>query len=52
MVKVKKISAGSAHLVGISVNDTLVGWGTNNFGQLEFPPNIIKVKDIFAEWHG
>jgi hypothetical protein len=48
MVKVKKIAAGDSHLVGISLNDALVGWGDNDSKQINFPPNIIKVKDVFA----
>jgi hypothetical protein len=48
MVKVKKLAAGDVHLVGISLLDTLVGWGENDNNQLKFPPNIIKVKDVFA----
>jgi hypothetical protein len=48
MVKVKKVSAGDSHTVGISLDDTLVGWGSNDYGQLSFPPNIIKVKDVAA----
>ena len=48
MVKAKKVSAGDFHLIGISLDDTLIGWGSNDDMQLSFPPNIIKVKDVVA----
>lgn len=48
MVKAKKVSAGDSHTVGISLVNTLVGWGSNDYKQLSFPPNIVKVKDVVA----
>jgi hypothetical protein len=48
MVKAKKVSAGDSHLVGVSLDNTLVGWGSNDYKQLSFPPNIVKIKDVVA----
>ena len=48
MVKAQKVSGGDFHTVGISLDNTLIGWGSNDYKQLSFPPNIIKVKDVVA----
>ncbi len=48
MVKVKKLAVGDSHLVGISLDNTLVGWGSNEDEELSFPPNVIKIKDVVA----
>jgi hypothetical protein len=48
MVKAQKVSAGDSHTVGMSLDNTLIGWGSNDFNQLSFPPNIIKIKDVVA----
>ena len=48
MVKAKKVSGGEFHAIGISLDDTLIGWGSNDDMQLSFPPNVIKIKDAIA----
>jgi hypothetical protein len=48
ITKIKALAAGDAHVLAITTDDKVIGWGDNSFGQLNIPFDLTNVKAVAA----
>jgi len=44
----KALAAGYSHCLALKTNGTVVGWGSNQYGELDIPPDFTNVVAIAA----
>jgi|GEM_PF-2134795 len=49
---VVSLSAGSAHVLALRRDGSVVGWGNNYYGQTDVPEGVTDVTEIYANRHG
>lgn len=48
VTRIKAMAAGDSHVLAITTDDKVIGWGDNSFGQLNIPFGLTNVKTVAA----